>query len=1053
MGRATRASKKQDEAVEAEPEKEEKPAPAKRGRGGKAAAAASAAAEAEKGEAAAAAAKKKPAPPKAKEAEEQPAAAAPAAPAARRSARASKAAAADAEEKEEEEEPKPAKRGRGGGKAKAEAEEVEEKGKGKEPSPPAAPAAKKPRKKAAAAENKEEEEEAEPMVQDEQAAEAKAEATAAPAAAPAPAPAPPASHQQQHPSRGGGRFGGGGRGRGGFSSGPPPQNFRGGGRFGGGRFGRGGGGRGSSLAARGSGGAPGDDGATAAALYRPTGGALTLSEIESHPITRLARSTWATREARKGKKGAFDAGMVEELWRSVLRGGGGGEKKKSESAAAAATATLDLGPSTSSSSSRRRSAALLELSRYLEAYLIPHFDAAKASYAHVMSVVALVVEKGREGVAPWAGFEESEPGDEDEDEKMSGEGGEGGEGFSLNLSPARRSAALSAVFARVCALADPEEARRQASPAPVSPRERTLLLAFAASAFASLEVPCVRGCALRLVALPLWRSLSEGRRELELARAPALAKHWKKLEKRDAKRKKAGGGDQGGENCDDPASRPESAFLPLLVREWLAAVRGAVTINGRGSTKIDHALVRHAERGAELLGDLLSQLPTRRFSRALLADLGALRKARASLLARGGGGGDSSGVLFPSSSSSSSPSSSSSVGSVFSQLLDLWASYASFPVDDHSGEAIGDGAAAAAAAAKAGALQRLLFRFHPKAREPLALAPTTAITDPTKLVRILLDECDMPLEELRRLVVDEARAARPDDDDACVESVARRLAAERSGGVEEKAVSDSEVAAMMPEARASVARYLAAALADEYCGPTPVAASLAQLPLYPTEAVLWDEARVPSTSHLSSSSGWAGAGGAGPESHRRAHFSADRPLPVPKLNLQFLSPADALVRNFHLFRLEAASDVRGDLVDVLGRLRPGRDEAGGAVLRGWAKMALPLGGAFGVSGSSASASAPSSASPSFAITSVRRPSVISSSGGGAGGNVVPAAVTAEAVVDLAGLRQDASREWDSLRQHDVLFLLALRPPLDPQAAAAAERALRAVTGRAPRAKG
>jgi hypothetical protein len=44
-----------------------------------------------------------------------------------------------------------------------------------------------------------------------------------------------------------------------------------------------------------------------------------------------------------------------------------------------------------------------------------------------------------------------------------------------------------------------------------------------------------------------------------------------------------------------------------------------------------------------------------------------------------------------------------------------------------------------------------------------------------------------------------------------------------------------------------------------------------------------------------------------------AAYSGSRPLALPKLNLQFLSPADYLLRNFHLFRLEAAYEVREDV--------------------------------------------------------------------------------------------------------------------------------------------
>jgi intron-binding protein aquarius len=44
-----------------------------------------------------------------------------------------------------------------------------------------------------------------------------------------------------------------------------------------------------------------------------------------------------------------------------------------------------------------------------------------------------------------------------------------------------------------------------------------------------------------------------------------------------------------------------------------------------------------------------------------------------------------------------------------------------------------------------------------------------------------------------------------------------------------------------------------------------------------------------------------------------ANYSGGRPLALPKLNLQFLSPSDYLLRNFHLFRLEAAYEVREDI--------------------------------------------------------------------------------------------------------------------------------------------
>lgn len=42
---------------------------------------------------------------------------------------------------------------------------------------------------------------------------------------------------------------------------------------------------------------------------------------------------------------------------------------------------------------------------------------------------------------------------------------------------------------------------------------------------------------------------------------------------------------------------------------------------------------------------------------------------------------------------------------------------------------------------------------------------------------------------------------------------------------------------------------------------------------------------------------------------------------MPKLNLQFLTAHDYLLRNFNLFRLEATYEIREDLADVLSRIQ------------------------------------------------------------------------------------------------------------------------------------
>lgn len=58
--------------------------------------------------------------------------------------------------------------------------------------------------------------------------------------------------------------------------------------------------------------------------------------------------------------------------------------------------------------------------------------------------------------------------------------------------------------------------------------------------------------------------------------------------------------------------------------------------------------------------------------------------------------------------------------------------------------------------------------------------------------------------------------------------------------------------------------------------------ALNEMPLYPTEDIIWDENVVPT-----------------------AYFSGEGCLALPKLNLQFLTLQDYLLRNFNLFRLES----------------------------------------------------------------------------------------------------------------------------------------------------
>ena len=152
---------------------------------------------------------------------------------------------------------------------------------------------------------------------------------------------------------------------------------------------------------------------------------------------------------------------------------------------------------------------------------------------------------------------------------------------------------------------------------------------------------------------------------------------------------------------------------------------------------------------------------------------------------------------------------------------------------------------------------------------------------------------------------------------------------------------------------------------------------LNEKPLFPTEKVIWDENVVP-----------------------YEHYSGDGVLALDKLNLQFLTFHDYLLRNFNLFHLEStceflimkfeknekcfSDEIRQDLEDVLFRMRPFSHESRNeTIFAGWARMALPI--------------------ENFQITEVAKPLV---------GEKSPAVVRGVVTVNI-GRRFDIRNEWES----------------------------------------
>ena len=138
---------------------------------------------------------------------------------------------------------------------------------------------------------------------------------------------------------------------------------------------------------------------------------------------------------------------------------------------------------------------------------------------------------------------------------------------------------------------------------------------------------------------------------------------------------------------------------------------------------------------------------------------------------------------------------------------------------------------------------------------------------------------------------------------------------------------------------------------------------LNEMPLYPSEDIIWDENIVPGE-----------------------YYNGEGVLALPKLNLQFLTLHDYLLRNFKLFQLESTYEIRGDIEDAVSRLKPWSSDDGQVLFGGWARMALPI--------------------TTFSIVEVAKPNI---------GEKQPSRVRADVSVNLS-VKDNVKMEWENLRR-------------------------------------
>ncbi|KIW82749.1 hypothetical protein Z517_01992 [Fonsecaea pedrosoi CBS 271.37] len=130
---------------------------------------------------------------------------------------------------------------------------------------------------------------------------------------------------------------------------------------------------------------------------------------------------------------------------------------------------------------------------------------------------------------------------------------------------------------------------------------------------------------------------------------------------------------------------------------------------------------------------------------------------------------------------------------------------------------------------------------------------------------------------------------------------------------------------------------------------------------------------------------------------RNENYDGSRPLGIPKLNLQYLTLGDFMWRSFQLYQAEAFYGIRKDMESIIRRMKPkGARDRSTTAFEGVSKMALPI------------------AEP--AVIEVGPPKV---------GYLKPSFVRVEVILDVSRLADGIRREWDNLKPHDVVFLLAV----------------------------
>ena len=436
----------------------------------------------------------------------------------------------------------------------------------------------------------------------------------------------------------------------------------------------------------------------------------------------------------------------------------------------------------------------------------------------------------------------------------------------------------------------------------------------------ALENDMARKSALPLVSIQIWKSRDEKRLEMELKTAPAdVQKKWQKLMKKEAKQ--------------------ESTKMQTRRNFWLSNLT-VMFLNTLPVANVNEKSMAFCAYYLEFIVDLLAQLPTRRFVRALLGDANIFVKANLTINEMmsdedGNNGGNIK---------------------LLKQLLEMAKDFYDFEVDDHTGDALSEEEIEARRSKVTHAFQRLLFKHWPDELKELALSSARMIETRSSLTKQLKN---LESDQLRTLCCDQLKLVSNDD--------------------------SNDVDFMKKDQN----QFLIDAISFHFEKRQSRREMVNKLPLYPTEDILWDESLVPFDDIKKKDEN---------STNRSKKSMQSLPLALPKLNLQFLTFSDYLLRNFNLFRLEATHEIRDDVSDAVRRMQPSKD---GKSFRGWARMAMAI-----------AKDDPRHEAIEFVY--IGKPRV---------GEEKPSKVRIKMRLNFSATRDDVFKEWDELKRFDVVFLV------------------------------